>query len=210
MPGCNGKPKIYTKTVSSVSCGLRSFRNRREVGGALGLAPTPYSSGQDQREPGISKAGHARARALLVELAWLWLRYQPESAISRWFLRRFSGGGKRLRRIGIVAVARRLGVARWRSRGLCPRARGSRRWWRKRPIRYSAPLGLPLTLTVFQPETDKERFMSQAKIGSITTAPETRPGSHPAVFVAGARSLYRLLSRERVGGIQVRTEVRHG
>ncbi|MGH8650867.1 MAG: IS110 family transposase [Gammaproteobacteria bacterium] len=100
--------------LASEIYGWRTFRNRREVGGALGLTPTPYNSGGDEREQGISKAGNARARAMLVELAWLWLRYQPDSALSQWFLRRFSGGGKRLRRIGIVALARRLGVA------LCP------------------------------------------------------------------------------------------
>ena len=100
--------------LASELYGWREFRNRREVGAALGLTPTPYSSGADQREQGISKAGNRRARRLLVELSWLWLRYQPASALSQWFLRRFSGGGKRLRRIGIVALARRLGVALWR------------------------------------------------------------------------------------------------
>jgi len=108
--------------LASEIYGWRTFRNRREVGGALGLTPTPYSSGQNEREQGISKAGNARARALLVELAWLWLRYQPESALSQWFLRRFSGGGRRMRRIGIVALARRLGVALWRyvAQGIVP------------------------------------------------------------------------------------------
>jgi transposase len=100
--------------LASEIYGWRQFRNRREVGSALGLTPTPYSSGNDQREQGISKAGNKRARSLLVELSWLWLRYQPDSALSRWFQERFSGGGKRLRRIGIVAVARRLAVALWR------------------------------------------------------------------------------------------------
>jgi len=99
--------------LASEIYGWREFRNRREVGSALGLAPTPYSSGSEEREQGISKAGNKRARALLVELSWLWLRYQPNSALSRWFRDRFSGGGKRLRRIGIVAVARRLAVALW-------------------------------------------------------------------------------------------------
>ena len=99
--------------LASEIYGWREFRNRKEVGSALGLTPTPYSSGNDQREQGISKAGNKRARSLLVELAWLWLRYQPDSALSRWFQERFSGG-KRLRRIGIVAVARRLAVALWR------------------------------------------------------------------------------------------------
>jgi transposase len=102
--------------------GWRTFRNRREVGAVLGLTPTPYSSGQDQREQGISKAGNRRARALLVELAWLWLRYQPDSALSQWFKARFGGNGKRMRRIGIVALARRLAVALWRwvAQGVLP------------------------------------------------------------------------------------------
>ena len=100
--------------LSSEIFGWRQFRNRREVGAALGLAPTPYSSGQDVREQGISKAGNRRALSMLVELAWLWLRYQPGSALSQWFMARFSSGGKRMRRIGIVALARRLAVALWR------------------------------------------------------------------------------------------------
>jgi transposase len=102
--------------------GWRRFRNRREVAGCLGLAPTPYDSGESQTEQGISKAGNKRARTLLVELAWSWLRYQPESALSKWFTERFAGGGKRMRRIGIVALARRLAIALWRylEEGLIP------------------------------------------------------------------------------------------
>jgi transposase len=100
--------------LASEIFGWRQFRNRREVGAVLGLTPTPYSSGQDEREQGISKAGNRRARSMLVELAWLWLRYQPNSALSHWFMTRFSGGGKRMRRIGIVALARRLAIALWR------------------------------------------------------------------------------------------------
>jgi transposase len=108
--------------LASEIYGWRVFRNRKEVGSVLGLTPTPYSSGNDQREQGISKAGNKRARSLLVELSWLWLRHQPESALSRWFQERFSGGGKRLRRIGIVALARRLAVALWRytAQGVVP------------------------------------------------------------------------------------------
>jgi len=94
--------------------GWRTFRNRREVAGCLGLTPTPYDSGDSQTEQGISKAGNRRARWLLVELAWAWLRYQPNSALSQWFNRRFAPGGKRLRRVGIVALARRLAIALWR------------------------------------------------------------------------------------------------
>ena len=75
-----------------------------------------------ETEQGISKAGNRRARTLLVELAWSWLRYQPQSELSQWFNRRFAGGGKRLRRIGIVALARRLAIALWRylEHGLIP------------------------------------------------------------------------------------------
>jgi transposase len=94
--------------------GWRRFGNRREVGSCLGLAPTPYSSGDSQLEQGISKAGNHRARKLLVELAWMWLRLQPNSALSQWFNRRFAAAGKRMRRVGIVALARRLAVALWR------------------------------------------------------------------------------------------------
>jgi transposase len=94
--------------------GWRRFSNRRQLAGCVGLNPSPYDSGQSQREQGISKAGNRRVRALLVEIAWYWLRYQPHSALSEWFNRRFGGGGKRMRRIGIVALARRLLIALWR------------------------------------------------------------------------------------------------
>jgi transposase len=94
--------------------GWRRFANRRELAGCLGLAPTPYDSGGSQIEQGISKAGNKRARALLVELAWGWLRLQPGSALTDWFNRRFANGGKRMRRVGIVALARKLAIALWR------------------------------------------------------------------------------------------------
>ena len=94
--------------------GWRQFHNRREVAGCLGLAPTPYASGTSEVEQGISKAGNKRARWLMVELAWSWLRFQPASQLSQWFKVRFAGGGKRVRRIGIVALARRLSIALWR------------------------------------------------------------------------------------------------
>ena len=102
--------------------GWRCFRNRREVAGCLGLTPSPYASGESETEQGISKAGNRRVRTLMVELAWSWLRYQPQSELSQWFNRRFAGGGKRLRRIGIVALARRLAIALWRylQEGLIP------------------------------------------------------------------------------------------
>jgi transposase len=94
--------------------GWRRFANRRELGACLGVVPTPYSSGDSCIEQGISKAGNKRARRLLVELAWMWLRLQPHSVLSQWFNTRFASGGKRMRRIGIVALARRLAIALWR------------------------------------------------------------------------------------------------
>src|ERR1017187_861339 len=77
--------------------GWRRFANRRELAGCLGLAPTPYDSGARQVEQGISKAGNKRARSLLVELAWGWLRLQPDSELTQWFNRRFAAGGTRMR-----------------------------------------------------------------------------------------------------------------
>ena len=94
--------------------GWRQFANRGEVGAAGGLTPTPYASGAMNRELGISKGGNRRVRSLAVEIAWCWLRYQPHSHLTRWYQQRYAGGGKRLRRIGIVAVARRLLIDLWR------------------------------------------------------------------------------------------------
>jgi transposase len=94
--------------------GWRNFQNRREVGGLAGLTPTPFDSGNSYREQGISKAGNWRVRALSVEIAWAWLRFQPQSKLSRWYNKRFANGGKRMRRIGIVAMARRLLIDLWR------------------------------------------------------------------------------------------------
>lgn len=92
----------------------RAFRNRRELGSLAGLAPTPYASGESSRERGISKAGNRPVRALAIEIAWCWLRYQPDSQLSCWYQRRFAKGGSRVRRIGIVALARKLLIALWR------------------------------------------------------------------------------------------------
>ncbi len=94
--------------------GWRKFSNRREVGGLAGLTGTPYDSGETNREQGISKAGNRHVRGVMVELAWAWLRYQPRSKLSRWYERRFGGGSTRVRKIGIVAVARRLLIDLWR------------------------------------------------------------------------------------------------
>ena len=94
--------------------GWRQFSSRRQVGACVGLAPTPYNSGDSQIEQGISKIGSARVRSTLIELSWYWLRFQPGSELAHWFKQRFAAGGKRMRRIGIVAMARRLAIALWR------------------------------------------------------------------------------------------------
>jgi transposase len=92
----------------------RQFANRKQVGGCVGLTPTPYQSGDSRREQGISKAGNRRLRRLMVELAWCWLRWQPDSELSRWYTRRFGVGNGRSRKIGVVALARKLLIALWK------------------------------------------------------------------------------------------------
>ena len=91
----------------------RDFENRRQVGGAFGLTPWPWDSGDMHRNQPISKVGNRRARTLAVECAWMWTIHQPDSVLTRWWQKRFAGGGKRLRRIGIVALARKLMVSLW-------------------------------------------------------------------------------------------------
>ena len=92
----------------------RAIKNGKELGALVGLTPVPYDSGKSKREQGISKAGNKHVRALMVELAWLWLRWQPTSALSQWYERRFGVGNKRARKVGIVALARKLLIALWR------------------------------------------------------------------------------------------------
>jgi len=94
--------------------GWRQFNNRKEVGAAAGLVPTPYQSGDGKQERGISKAGNRHIRAVAIQVAWAWLRYQPGSRLSRWFEERFSRGGPRARKVGIVALARKLLIDLWR------------------------------------------------------------------------------------------------
>ena len=93
---------------------VRKFRNRRALGGYVGLGGTPYSSGGSEREQGIGKDGNRRLRAAMVELAWMWLRWQPDSALSIWFRARVAQIGGRIKKIMIVALARKLLVALWR------------------------------------------------------------------------------------------------
>jgi len=100
----------------------RDLKNRRQVGSCVGLTDTPYDSGASRRQQGISKAGNHRARKLAIELAWLWLRHQPDSELSRWFHDRVGNVKGRIRKIAIVALARKLMVALWRylQTGLVP------------------------------------------------------------------------------------------
>jgi transposase len=102
--------------------GWRAFPNRRELGALAGLVGTPYSSGEAERDQGISKAGNRRVRAMIIEIAWIWLRFQPKSALSQWYRARFASAGARMRRVGIVALARKLLIALWRylEQGLIP------------------------------------------------------------------------------------------
>jgi len=94
--------------------GWRELRNRKQVGSIVGLAPTPQDSGQQERERGMSKAGNRHVRAMAIEIAWGWLRFQPQSELSKWYERRFGHGSKRVRKIGIVALARKLMIELWR------------------------------------------------------------------------------------------------
>jgi transposase len=112
---------VQLKGVSTTSASVlldeglvwRAFRNRRQIGAFLGFAPTPYTSGESAQEQGISRAGNKRLQAISIQLAWTWVRWQPHSALTQWYREHF-GNGKRARRIGIVAVARKLVIALWR------------------------------------------------------------------------------------------------
>ena len=92
----------------------RAFKNGRQIGGLAGLTPTPWQSGPERREQGISKAGNRWMRSMAIEIAWGWLRYQPESELSRWYRERYAKGSPRLRKIGIVALARKLLIELWK------------------------------------------------------------------------------------------------
>jgi transposase len=103
-----------TASVLAHEVFYRRFANRRQVAGFVGLTGTPFASGPRFREQGISKAGNRRARWVTIELAWRWLQYQPESALSRWFQQRVGAAKGRVKRIALVALARKLLVALWR------------------------------------------------------------------------------------------------
>jgi len=111
-----------TSTVLANEVFYRRFESRRHLAGYVGLTPSPHMSGGLSREQGISKSGNPRARTALVEAAWLWLRYQPKSALAKWFAQRVGEQRGRIRRIMVVALARKLLVALWRfiETGLVP------------------------------------------------------------------------------------------
>jgi len=100
----------------------KDFRNRREVASYFGLTPSPWQSGGIDRDQGISKAGNPRARCAAIEMAWLWLRHQPDSNLTQEHRRRTLDASKRIKRVAIVALARKLIVALWRylTTGLVP------------------------------------------------------------------------------------------
>jgi len=108
----------------------RRIKNGKELGALVGLTPTPYTSGQSEHEQGISKAGNRHVRGLIVEVAWMWLRLQPGSKLSHWYQERFGAGNKRARKIGIVALARKLLIALWRyvERGELPEGAEEKDW----------------------------------------------------------------------------------
>jgi transposase len=100
---------VAARTIAG-ELGWRDFSNRRQVGSAAGLVPTPFDTGESEREQGISKVGNRRVRRIMVEASWNWLRFQPDSALSRWFEERYGVRGKKK---GIVALARKLLIALW-------------------------------------------------------------------------------------------------
>jgi transposase len=105
-------PEISTTLVDEVF--YRQFNNRQQLGSYVGLTPSHFQSGAMSRDQGISKAGNPKARTIMIELAWLWLRHQPNSPLSIWFRERVGAAKGRIRRIAIVAVARKLLIALWR------------------------------------------------------------------------------------------------
>ena len=109
-----GVAETSAAVYSAELFGTRTFANGRQLGALTGLVPVPYRSDQRVQDQGISKAGRAELRRVSIQLAWGWLRWQPDSALAVWFTRRFGSAGGRSRRIGIVAVARKLVIALWR------------------------------------------------------------------------------------------------
>ena len=104
---------IGASVLATEIFGWRRIRNGRELGALVGLVPAPYQSGETDYDQGITRAGNAHVRRVIVQLAWGWIHHQPDSALTQWYQQRFGAGGKRLRKIGIVALARKLLIALW-------------------------------------------------------------------------------------------------
>jgi transposase len=117
-----GVAETSAAVFSAELFGTRTFANARQLGALTGLVPVPYRSDQRVQDQGISKAGRSELRRVAIQVAWGWVRWQPDSALTQWFTRRFAGAGGRSRRIGIVAVARKLVIALWRfvAQGVIP------------------------------------------------------------------------------------------
>jgi transposase len=113
LPTLRGIGPIGTWTLATEIFGWRQIKNGRQLGGLVGLVPAPYQSGESAHDQGISRAGNKHVRRLMVQLAWSWVRYQPDSALTQWYQGKFGHGSRRLRRIGIVALARKLLIALW-------------------------------------------------------------------------------------------------
>lgn len=122
--------------------GWRTFAGRRQLASFTGLVNAPYHTGNSEHDQGITKAGNKWIRSVLIEVGWMWLRYQPQSALSRWFFRRFGGPGKRMRKIGIVALARKLIIALWRylEKGIPPEGAILVPWYTKTGLRKAPAL----------------------------------------------------------------------
>jgi transposase len=114
LPTLRGIGPIGAWVLATEIFGWRQIQNRRQLGALVGLVPAPYQSGDTAHDQGITRAGNKHVRRLMVQLAWSWVRYQPGSGLTQWYQRRFGKGSKRMRRIGIVALARKLLIALWR------------------------------------------------------------------------------------------------
>jgi transposase len=114
LPTLRGIGPVGAWVLSTEIFGWRQIQNARQLGGLVGLVPAPYQSGETSHDQGITRAGNKHVRRLMVQLAWSWRRYQPTSALTHWYEQQFGRGSRRLRRIGIVALARKLLIALWR------------------------------------------------------------------------------------------------
>jgi transposase len=114
LPTLRGIGPVGAWMLTTEIFGWRQIQNRRQLAALVGLVPAPYQSGETNHDQGITRAGNKHVRRLMVQLAWTWVLYQPESALTKWYQGRFGHGSKRMRRIGIVALARKLLIALWR------------------------------------------------------------------------------------------------